>query len=143
VVRACVDAGAQSISTVLLHLRPGVKEVFLSRLTRTHPHLVSSYQQRYGERAYAPRAEQQELDTLVRELVRRHGGVAADRLDPRHHTGEAGTPDDDSSNDPLDDETTSGRGSAMPSRRVQLRRGRRPNRPTTPEPLDATQLTLL
>src|ERR671911_2279906 len=83
VVRACVDAGARSISTVLLHLRPGVKEVFLGRLAETHPQLLASYRRRYRDRAYAPKAEQQALETRVRELVRRCGGLPADRGDPR------------------------------------------------------------
>ena len=87
VVRACVDAGARSISSVLLHLRPGVKEVFLGRLAETHPHLLASYRRRYRDRAYAPKAEQQALETRVRELVRRYGGLPAERSDPRHHTG--------------------------------------------------------
>ncbi|HEX8804954.1 MAG TPA: radical SAM protein [Acidimicrobiales bacterium] len=87
VVRACVEAGARSVSTDLLHLRPGVKDVFLARLGETHPHLVAAYRRRYRDRAYAPRADQQALDALVRDLVRRHGGLPADRTDPRHMVG--------------------------------------------------------
>ena len=93
VVRACVDAGARSISSVLLHLRPGVKEVFLGRLAESHPQLLASYRRRYRDRAYAPKAEQQALEARVRELVRRCGGLPAERTDPRHHTGrEPATP---------------------------------------------------
>jgi DNA repair photolyase len=88
VVRACVDAGARSVSSVLLHLRPGVKEVFLRRLAESHPQLLASYRRRYRDRAYAPKAEQQALETRVRELVRRCGGLPAGRTDPRHHTGQ-------------------------------------------------------
>jgi DNA repair photolyase len=87
VVRACVDAGARSISSVLLHLRPGVKEVFLARLAESHPHLLASYRRRYRDRAYAPKAEQQALEARVRELVRRFGGLPAGPTDQRHHTG--------------------------------------------------------
>jgi DNA repair photolyase len=87
VVRACVAAGARSISSVLLHLRPGVKEVFLGRLAESHPQLLASYRRRYRDRAYAPKAEQQALETRVRELVRRCGGLPAAPMDPRHHTG--------------------------------------------------------
>jgi DNA repair photolyase len=92
VVAACVGAGARSVSTVLLHLRPGVKEVYLSRLAETHPHLVADVRRRYRDRAYAPRADQQALDGLVRRLVHQHGGVAADRIDDRHHTGRSAAP---------------------------------------------------
>jgi hypothetical protein len=87
VVRACVDAGAQSISTVLLHLRPGVKDVFFSRLAESHPHLVPAYRRRYRDRAYAPSADQQALNVLVRDLIRSYGGTAAERGDPEHLTG--------------------------------------------------------
>jgi DNA repair photolyase len=87
VVRACVEAGARSISTVLLHLRPGVKDIYLSHLAETHPHLVAETRRRYGDRAYAPRADQHALATRVRELVRRCGGTVADRDDAEHITG--------------------------------------------------------
>jgi hypothetical protein len=72
---------------VLLHLRPGVKEVFLGRLAESHPDLLPGYRRRYRDRAYAPKAEQRALETRVRELVRRCGGLPAERTDPRHHTG--------------------------------------------------------
>jgi DNA repair photolyase len=98
VVKAGVAAGARSISTVLLHLRPGVKDVFLSRLADTHPHLVADYRRRYRDRAYAPKADQQALDTLVRGLVRQHGGTAVDRTDPEHMTGRS--PGDDDASEP-------------------------------------------
>jgi DNA repair photolyase len=92
VVGACVEAGAASISTVLLHLRPGVREVYLSRLGETHPHLVPEVRRRYRDRAYAPRADQQALATQVRDLVRKHGGTAAERGDPEHMTGQSSPP---------------------------------------------------
>ena len=92
VVQACVEAGAASISTVLLHLRPGVREVYLARLTETHPHLVPEVRRRYRDRAYAPKADQQALATQVRDLVRAHGGTSAERGDPEHMTGRRPTP---------------------------------------------------
>ncbi|HMG44836.1 MAG TPA: radical SAM protein [Acidimicrobiales bacterium] len=79
VVKACLGAGARSVSTVLLHLRPGVKDVFLRHLATTHPALVDTYRRRYRDRAYAPRADQQALDTLVNDLVHRHGGTPPSR----------------------------------------------------------------
>jgi hypothetical protein len=93
VVKACVEAGAQSISTVLLHLRPGVRDVFFDRLADTHPQLVPELRRRYRDRAYAPKADQQALDTRVRQLVRQYGGTPADRADPRHMTGRARSDD--------------------------------------------------
>jgi DNA repair photolyase len=89
VVRACVEAGARSVSTVLLHLRPGVKEVFYSHLGKTHPHLLADYRRRYRDRAYAPQADQRELATVVSRLVQRYGGTPAERRDPEHMVGPA------------------------------------------------------
>jgi DNA repair photolyase len=56
VTRACNDAGAVSITRVMLHLRPGVKEVFLAHLAQTHPHLVDHYRRLYGSRTHLPRS---------------------------------------------------------------------------------------
>ena len=53
--RACVDAGAPSISPVLLHLRPGVKEHYLGWLADSHPELLERHQQLYPG-SYAPGA---------------------------------------------------------------------------------------
>jgi DNA repair photolyase len=145
VVKACVEAGAQSISTVLLHLRPGVKEVFMPRLARSHPHLVAGYERRYGERAYAPRNEQQDLAKRVHDLVRSYGGVAADRLDPRHHTGS-----DDGDHDREDDEIGDDDLATSPVAVGKTRNGqrsransRRTSRERRPSPVETTQLRLL
>jgi DNA repair photolyase len=48
VVSACVDAGARSISSVLLHLRPGVRELYLPWLQRERPDLVAAYETMYA-----------------------------------------------------------------------------------------------
>jgi DNA repair photolyase len=92
VVRAAVDAGARSISSVLLHLRPGVRDVYLDRLASTHPGVVADTRRRYRDRAYAPKAEQSALAGRVRDLVRAHGGTHADRDDPEHMVGRAARP---------------------------------------------------
>lgn len=77
VVEGCVEAGAVSISSVALHLRPGVREHFMVQLAKTHPDLVGEYERRY-RRAYLPAAEQEALAARVRQLVAqargRHGG---------------------------------------------------------------------
>lgn len=52
---ACRRAGAGSISTIRLHLRPGVKEHFMGWLANHHPELTSKYQELYRDRAYLPR----------------------------------------------------------------------------------------
>lgn len=74
VVAACVEAGACSISPIVLHLRPGVREQFLPWLADHRPDLVDRYRQLYAG-AYAPAAERRRLTRLVAGLSRRHGHV--------------------------------------------------------------------
>ncbi|HUZ20305.1 MAG TPA: radical SAM protein [Acidimicrobiales bacterium] len=76
VTRACVDAGAVSLSTVALHLRPGVREHFLGWLGAARPELVPLYRRRFGRGAYQPDDEQ----LRVAELVSGFAGEAG--LDP-------------------------------------------------------------
>jgi DNA repair photolyase len=71
VVRACVDAGAPSISPVLLHLRPGVKEHYLGWLADAHPDLLERHQRLYRG-SYAPARERERVTQLVRDLVTYH-----------------------------------------------------------------------
>jgi DNA repair photolyase len=71
VVRACVDAGAPSISPVLLHLRPGVKEHYLGWLAGAHPDLLERHQRLY-QGSYAPARERDRITQLVRDLVQQH-----------------------------------------------------------------------
>jgi DNA repair photolyase len=73
VVRACAEAGARSLMPLLLHLRPGVREVFFGRLEATRPDLVGPLARRYRNRVYAPRRDQAQLVELVREAAARYG----------------------------------------------------------------------
>ncbi|HEX9994896.1 MAG TPA: radical SAM protein [Acidimicrobiales bacterium] len=82
VVDACVAAGARSISTLLLHLRPGVREPYLAWLGGAHPDLVERYQALYP-RSYAPKADQRRLAERFGRLVERAGGRAASPLRSR------------------------------------------------------------
>ncbi|MDQ3573644.1 MAG: radical SAM protein [Actinomycetota bacterium] len=68
VVGACVEAGAVSISAISLHLRPGVREHFLSWLEANRPELVGEYEKRY-RRAYLPPEQQEAVSALVRQLA--------------------------------------------------------------------------
>jgi DNA repair photolyase len=69
VVDACVEAGAVSVSTNALHLRPGVRQHYLAWLERTYPDVVDSYLRRYQRGAYLPSADQRQLSALVARLV--------------------------------------------------------------------------
>jgi DNA repair photolyase len=66
IVRLAEEAGATFANGIALHLRPGVKEVFMSWLSAARPDLVPRYERLYAERAYAPNAEKKRLGKLVR-----------------------------------------------------------------------------
>jgi len=77
VVKACVEAGARSVTPLLLHLRPGVREHYMDWLERARPDLVADHERRYAG-AYASRRSQQALSALVGAMVARHGGRTSD-----------------------------------------------------------------
>lgn len=54
VEKACREAGARSVSRIRLHLRPGVKEHYMSWLAATRPDLVDEYRRLYRNRSYLP-----------------------------------------------------------------------------------------
>jgi len=69
VVKAAVDAGATSVHPILLHLRPGVKEVYMAWLEDHYPELVTRYEAMYGRGSYASRGQQDALSGNIRALV--------------------------------------------------------------------------
>ena len=71
VVRAARDAGATSVWTALLNLRPGTREHFLDSLARDWPELLPRYQRLYRGRAYLGRAEIEPVRREVAELRER------------------------------------------------------------------------
>jgi DNA repair photolyase len=71
VVRAARDAGATSIWTGLLNLRPGTREHFLASLARDWPQLVPRYERLYAGRAYLGKDEVEPVRREVAELRER------------------------------------------------------------------------
>jgi hypothetical protein len=71
VVKAARDAGATSIWTNVLYLRPGTREHFMGYLARDWPELVPSYQELYAGRDYLPRSEVEPVRREVAELRHR------------------------------------------------------------------------
>jgi DNA repair photolyase len=69
VVQAAVDAGARSVTGIPLHLRPGVKEHYLSWLAEAHPSLVERHEGLFARGAYQPKAERERIARLVRGVV--------------------------------------------------------------------------
>jgi DNA repair photolyase len=82
VVKACVDAGAVSVSSIYLHLRKGVKEHFMGWLQDARPDLAATYAARYRRSAYLDKDAGAELSARVRDAVAGAGGLPAPR--PRH-----------------------------------------------------------
>ncbi len=72
-VRAIAEAGARSISPLVLHLRPGAQEWYLGWLEREHPELLPRYRELYGRGAYAPKSYQADVAARVARLARQYG----------------------------------------------------------------------
>jgi DNA repair photolyase len=77
VVRAARDAGATSVWTNVLYLRPGTREHFLENLARDWPELLPRYQRLYAGRAFVAKDVLEPVRRRVRELVDEFG--VADR----------------------------------------------------------------
>ena len=73
VVIAALDAGATHVSPILLHLRPGVKEVYMEWLRENYPDLVPRYEAMYRRSAYAGSADKTTVGTIVSDLVSERG----------------------------------------------------------------------
>jgi DNA repair photolyase len=71
VVKAARDAGATSIWTNVLYLRPGTREHFLEHLARDWPELLPRYERLYQGRAYLGKAEIEPVRREVAELRHR------------------------------------------------------------------------
>src|SRR4051794_19071533 len=73
VVRAARDAGATSIWTNVLYLKPGTREHFMEHLARDWPELVPKYERLYAGRAYVTKDVLEPVRGQVRALAREHG----------------------------------------------------------------------
>ncbi|MFE2383030.1 Rv2578c family radical SAM protein [Streptomyces misionensis] len=72
-VKAIADAGATSVTPLVLHLRPGAREWFMAWLGEHHPHLVRRYERMYAGGSYAPTWYQRRITRQVHELAREYG----------------------------------------------------------------------
>jgi len=85
-VRAIAAAGATSVTPLVLHLRPGAREWFMSWLDQHHPYLVRRYERLYADGSYAPKWYQRRITRQVHELAREYGIGPADTGMPRRIT---------------------------------------------------------
>ncbi|MDT0320215.1 Rv2578c family radical SAM protein [Streptomyces millisiae] len=72
-VRAIAAAGANSVTPLALHLRPGAREWFMRWLATHHPRLVRNYEVMYATGAYAPKWYQRRITGQVHELAAEYG----------------------------------------------------------------------
>jgi DNA repair photolyase len=72
-VRDIAASGATHVTPIVLHLRTGAREWFLSWLGEHHPELTGRYADLYGRRAYAPASYQRQISDQVGELARKYG----------------------------------------------------------------------
>jgi DNA repair photolyase len=72
-VRATAKAGGKYIFANSLFLKPCSAAVFLPFLQQEFPHLVASYQQRYKDRAFLPKAYRTRLSQLMDKLRKKYG----------------------------------------------------------------------
>jgi DNA repair photolyase len=71
-VRQIAQAGATSVTPIVLHLRSGAREWFLRWLGEHHPELLPRYRGLYGRGAYAPRDYQRHVTEQVQALAQRY-----------------------------------------------------------------------
>ena len=65
ILRLCSEAGAAYVTGIALHLRRGVRQVFMEWLRSEHPELVDRYRELYRRGAYAPVGERRRLAALL------------------------------------------------------------------------------
>lgn len=83
VVRLATEAGADYITGIGLHLRRGVREVFMEWLAEQRPELVPQYEALYQRGAYLPADERRRLAKLLQGPT----------MPPRRRTGRILRPD--------------------------------------------------
>jgi DNA repair photolyase len=86
IIELCDEAGATFIGGIGLHLRRGVKEVFMDWLRTARPDLVDRYERLYSGRAYLPQAERSRLEAPLKKRGRVRRGRFTDRSEKRRAT---------------------------------------------------------
>lgn len=78
-VAAISDAGASSVTPLMLHLRPGAREWYHAWLRQDHPDVLPLYERLYRRGAYLPKSYQQDVLARVDEAKVRYGMVDRER----------------------------------------------------------------
>ncbi len=72
-VAAIAKTGADSVTPLVLHLRPGAREWYLGWLGGARPDLLPKYERLYGRGAYASGEYSRAITARVKELARAYG----------------------------------------------------------------------
>ncbi|MGZ4823361.1 MAG: radical SAM protein [Terriglobales bacterium] len=98
-VKATKEAGGQYIFANALFLKPCSAAIFLPWLKKEFPHLVQTYHERYGDRAYLGPAYRKRISQLMARLRQKHGIGArehspssSDKFPPAASDGSEKTP---------------------------------------------------
>jgi DNA repair photolyase len=83
VLAACADAGVGYAVPIVLHVRSSIREHFMPWVQERYPLLYPRYVELYGNRAYAPKAYQQDVAERFARLRLRHGLAASGHRDAR------------------------------------------------------------
>jgi DNA repair photolyase len=92
IVQMCVEAGADNIGGVCLHLRGEVKDIWFDWLRAHRPDLIPRYEKLYGRRAYATPEERARIAKLVRDVAPPQSAATMERR--RLMRGTMRAPDD-------------------------------------------------
>ncbi len=83
VVKAAFEAGASSVTPIVLHLRPGVRELFMPWLEGVRPDLVERYERLYHRRAGYAHEHHARIAAHVQQLADQYGGAMASSASAR------------------------------------------------------------
>ena len=72
-MRAIASAGAASVLTGALHLRPGARQWYLDWIAADHPELLDGYRRMYARSSYAPASYRAGLERRGVAAARRYG----------------------------------------------------------------------
>jgi DNA repair photolyase len=92
IVQLAAENGATGIGGIALHLRRGVRDVFMDWLGAQRPDLVPHYEELYARGAYVGRAERDRIAGIVSAARDRHGPRPAPKLDRGRFAARAAPP---------------------------------------------------
>jgi DNA repair photolyase len=86
ILELAAEAGVTNVSGIHLHLRGEVRDIVMDWLETYRPDLIPRYEQLYRRSAYAPTAERERINALVKDTWKR---VAPDAVPQRRYVTRA------------------------------------------------------